>query len=158
MASMVTSEIVEDSPQADGRRHVRERHVDSVGAVYRVSYLAEQPDDVEAIAAARAPLLIEQSEQAEIRRNLDNALSDDVPAPTTLYTTSQQTGLALRELWKESIGRDAYRIAWYVNSFGLNDAQLMAFFGLTAGQLPAAKAKLTAFSAEYDAMQLAQGE
>lgn len=65
--AIITSEIVEDRVQCDGRRMVQERHVDHLGRVNDVFYMATASEDVYAFMLARVPML----EQQAIDRELD---------------------------------------------------------------------------------------
>lgn len=51
---IVSSKIIADQPQADGRRYITERHVDDLGAEMFVTYLAEKGADATAILPERA--------------------------------------------------------------------------------------------------------
>lgn len=46
--SIVSSIIVDDAPQKDGRRYITERHTDHLGKVYDVQYTARVNDDAQA--------------------------------------------------------------------------------------------------------------
>lgn len=157
--AIVNSQIVEDSPQADGRRHVRERHTDHVGGIWRVAYMAEESADVNATMAARVPVLEAQIKAGELERAIEFALQDGPGvSPPLNWSTNTEFGLALRERYKISTQRDAYRIGWYVDQFNLSDVQLRNFFGLTNGQVAAARAKLEDFAAKYETLLTSKGE
>lgn len=66
---IVTSLIVEDRVQVDGRRAIQERHVDHVGRVESVFYLAEAGADATAIMLARVPILEQQASDRELAQN-----------------------------------------------------------------------------------------
>jgi hypothetical protein len=66
---IVSSAIVEDRVQRDGRRSVQERHVDHLGGVQDVFYLAEAGADVAAMLPVRAALMDAQVAQAELDAN-----------------------------------------------------------------------------------------
>lgn len=51
---IISSELVSDSPQVDGRRRVNELHVSDAGEQFTFSYLADSSHDSEATLAARA--------------------------------------------------------------------------------------------------------
>ena len=76
MASITQSIIVEDSPQADSRRYVRERHTDNIGVVHEVLYLAEQGADASLMLPIRAAQIVTQLEEAENAANEAEALGD----------------------------------------------------------------------------------
>jgi hypothetical protein len=67
MLSIVSSSILEDRVQIDGRRHIHERHVDSAGTTYDYFWMAEADLDTSDILAARAAGLPDQ-----ILRQLEN--------------------------------------------------------------------------------------
>jgi len=66
---VVTSVIVEDRVQRDGRRSVQEQHTDHLGRVQDVFYLAEADADVAAMLPVRAALIDAQAAQAELDAN-----------------------------------------------------------------------------------------
>jgi len=49
----MTAEIIDDAPQADGRRYIRERHV-AYGVTQEFVYLGDAETNAEAVMAARA--------------------------------------------------------------------------------------------------------
>lgn len=54
---IISSIILENQPQSDGRRSVRERHTADDGTNYDACYLAEPGTDVNAVMVARVPIL-----------------------------------------------------------------------------------------------------
>lgn len=70
---IVSSKIVEDSPQKDGRRAVRELHVDSLGREQFVSYLAEKAAKLADMLPIRAAQIDEQLKAAEIAKAVEHA-------------------------------------------------------------------------------------
>lgn len=73
---IVNSTIIEDRAQVDGRRFVRERHTDNLGAIQEVSYLAEAGADVNAAMTARVATLDAQAKAKEISDNLQQSMGD----------------------------------------------------------------------------------
>jgi hypothetical protein len=69
--AIVSSTIVEDSRQIDGRRWIRERHVDQLGLEHIVMYLCEAAFDVPTAMAARAIQISADLANAEIQVVLD---------------------------------------------------------------------------------------
>lgn len=65
--NIVSSEIVEDSIQIDGRRQIRERHISSGGTVHEFVWMAEENQDVSAVTSNRAMELPDQ-----LLRELEN--------------------------------------------------------------------------------------
>lgn len=68
--SIVTSEIREDSTQADGRRHIREVHTDHVGVEHHFLWMADSGQDASAVLAARASALPARLAAREIEANM----------------------------------------------------------------------------------------
>lgn len=62
---IVSSQIVLDHQQVDGRRHVQERHIDHRGVVNNVFYLAEPGADANTALNARVPVLTQQLRERE---------------------------------------------------------------------------------------------
>lgn len=67
MITIISSEIVEDSTQIDGRRQIRERHISSGGTIHEFVWMAEQGQDVSEIISNRAMELPNQ-----LLRELEN--------------------------------------------------------------------------------------
>lgn len=67
---IVSSVVLEDRVQVDGRRSVSELHTDHLGVQYPVSYMAEAKDDVGVVLVARAAQLEADLAAAEIAANL----------------------------------------------------------------------------------------
>lgn len=57
MTAIVSSRIILDNTQADGRRVVIEQFTDDAGIVYQQSYMADETTDVNAKLAADADYL-----------------------------------------------------------------------------------------------------
>ncbi len=68
--SIETSEIVEDSIQIDGRRHIREVHTDHVGVEHHYVWMAEAGQDVDIVMSNRASRLPDHLAQQEIEANM----------------------------------------------------------------------------------------
>lgn len=76
--TIVTSVIISDDVQADGRRDIRERHTDDLGDIYPAHYLGEANTDANAVMLARVPFIEAQIEEVLIeatrRANKESAL------------------------------------------------------------------------------------
>ena len=156
--SIISSTIIEDSVQKDGRRWICERHVDHISEIFEIRYMAGAGTNINDIMTSRIVLLESESKRQELENNLANALSNDSPAPTTKYSTNAEFAALLREKFKISKGRDALRLGWYVESFNLTNNQLANLFGITVGQAATFQTKLDNMAASYEAMQLEVGE
>jgi hypothetical protein len=75
---IVSSQIVEDRLQSDGRRHVRERHTDNLGRVQDVVYMAESGANVTTAMNARVADLNAALIAAELAANAAEVMGDDV--------------------------------------------------------------------------------
>lgn len=53
MVEIVSSQILWDMPQVDGRRSVREEHTSVEGEVYTIDYMAEENEDINQTLANR---------------------------------------------------------------------------------------------------------
>lgn len=71
--AIIESSIAEDRMQIDGRRSVRERHVDETGAICEIDYLAEKKDDIEGMLPVRAAQLDADRARADEAQQLDQA-------------------------------------------------------------------------------------
>lgn len=78
---IISSIIVEDSPQADGRRQVRERHIDHIGCVQAIAYTAEVDVDINAVMIQRVPLLEQQAKDRELQSLEQKVLHGIDPFP-----------------------------------------------------------------------------
>lgn len=67
---IISSKVVEDQPQVDGRRSIHELHVDHLGEIYDVFYMAAEKDDVSAVLATRATQIEDDLAAAELAANL----------------------------------------------------------------------------------------
>ena len=71
MVAIVSSKIVEDAAQIDGRRHIREVHIDHTGHAHHFIWMAEATQDVSVVLSTRAAWLPGYLEQQEIEANLE---------------------------------------------------------------------------------------
>ncbi len=146
--SIVSSVIVEDVAQKDGRRSVRERHTDNLGLFHFVEYLAEAGADVNAAMTARVAQIEADMAAAEVNDNVLRAF--DQLSPTFNYSTVAQFRSALRQIYKNATAWDVVRLGKFINGLGLTDTQLTNIFGVSGAALTALKAKLVALAAKYD--------
>lgn len=88
--TIVSSVILENSIQRDGRSHITERHLDHLGKEYRVNYLASVGEDINSILAIHANQAWDNAVQREIDNFLLRLVDGTLPDPATLvfnYTT-----------------------------------------------------------------------
>lgn len=125
---IVASVIVEDAPQMDGRRWVRERHTDHLGAAHDVLYLALAEADAEAIMAARVSAIEAQLAAAEIAANVEEAASKAEPTLSFEHSSRAALNAALRERYRTSEQVEAVIIGAYFAQ--RPDDEVAAAFGL----------------------------
>ncbi len=84
------SQIIEDSPQADGRRWITEEHTDSTDKPHLIRYLAELGVDCESVMVARVTQVNQQLINSEISQYLDDVESG-IDVISKMYTETDQT-------------------------------------------------------------------
>jgi hypothetical protein len=143
MASIVSSKIIADLVQRDGRHWITERHVDNAGIEHLVTYLAAVGTDAAAVMAARVAQLAADIATGEITANVADVINrGSLASPSLVYSIAADNIAALREVYRTSTDRQAVMIGDYLSS--LSNAQLQTAFGLTAGQVTTLRsAKLT---------------
>lgn len=72
---VASSEIIEDAAQADGRRYIRERHVDHAGREHFATFLADAEYDAAAGLVASAERLSAQLRSQETQAVIQHCLS-----------------------------------------------------------------------------------
>ena len=154
---ILSSSVVVDAAQLDGRRHVIEHHTDHVGVIHPVFYLAEAGADVTLPLAARATQIADGLRETEVADNLGRILSGE---PLTAITTVHVDGATLRQrlrlLFQTATGEPACRLAVFLQS--LTDAQLRAIFGITQAQVPTLRTRLQARIDKLNALLAEAGE
>jgi hypothetical protein len=129
---IVSSTITHDNVQSDGRRAIRERHVDQVGLEYVFSYLGAAAIDAAATMAARVPGINASLISNEIARNIADVSRNGMFATITLnYSTAAANASALRAVYLNMIQAEAVMCGDYLNT--LSDAQIAAAFSITTG-------------------------
>lgn len=147
--SIVNSTIIEDRVQADGRRCVRERHVDHLGRAHDATYKAASGANVAAAMAARVVKIDAMLVERELNENEARALDGPFVGPTLQFCTAAQIRTRIRELYRTATAYGLCRLAWYIQRLSLTDNQLKTVFGVNDAQLPALKVKLAALEAKY---------
>ena len=72
---IVSSEIREDAAQVDGRRHIREVHMDHTGREHHFTWMAGLGQDAATILPTRAAWLTDRLAQQEIDANMQEVES-----------------------------------------------------------------------------------
>jgi|GEM_PF-6650443 len=92
---IISSNIIADSKQADGRRWVTEEHVDSGGVGHRVTYMSGAQADAESAMNARVASVDESLSESEISRYI-NRIERGLNVVGLDYTETDQAQRALR--------------------------------------------------------------
>lgn len=132
--TIVTSDFVAGPVQVDGRRWVRERHVDHMGVILTFDWLAPVGADITTAVSDRAALLPPQATAAEVEKDVGEITRlGSLATVTTNYALLGQVRAALRLAYKTAVGSDAAMLGDFLAS--LTDAQLQTLFAMTAGQV-----------------------
>jgi hypothetical protein len=140
--SIVSSIIVEDHAQVDGRRSVRERHTDHLGAVEDVSYLAEVGADVATAMTTRVAILEARAAETEMTRNIAFIVAGEYEKVTANYITVADARATIRALYQTENGEIIGRLAGFLLT--LTDAVLRTLFTLTQAQVNQLKTRMQA--------------
>lgn len=156
--AIVSSVLIERSPQHDGRFWAAERHTDQLGQTYEFRYLADAATDATAVMNARVPSINAELTAREIAANIAAVLADGSLAATTLnYSTMAANFAALRASYATMTRVDAIMTGDFLSS--LTNAQLMAAFGLTAPQVVTLRAnRLTPAAAAAATIRASAGQ
>ena len=133
-ATIANSVIASQSPQADGRIWVHERHTDTLGIIYDIFYLAADATGLAAHLSASAAQVLANAVASEIANNISSVETiGKFAVPTFAYSTVAQNVAALRIAYAAATQTQAIFIGDYLES--LTDVQLENAFGWTAGQV-----------------------
>lgn len=156
--AIVSSEILEDAVQKDGRRWIRELHIDQVARKYIRIYLTTAVADAAAALAAFAIQLAADIIATEILSNIADVTSNGSLATISLiYSTAAQNRAAGRAAYLTSTRVEAIMIGDFLSS--LTDGQLQTIFSMTAGQVTTLRTnKLTPAATTAAAIRAAAGQ
>ena len=145
------------SVQIDGRRWVREDHVDQSGVHHFADYLAAADADYVAIRTERALRLWERL----VAQEIEDAMRVDAN-PALVYATKTDFVPVFRETYRASVREECARLATWILARIVGgwatDTQVRNAFGLTVAQWNALKAKMTTLRDNWAAVQAAAGE
>ena len=154
---IVSSVIVEDRAQRDGRRRIREQHTDHLGKVIPFTYLAAAGFDATAAMNARVVAIQNDQRDAEITVNIARARLGS-SAFTFDYSTLAQNLVALRADFQTATGQTAAGLAKSVLGFNLSDAQYTTRFGVSGVQLTDLKTRLANMAGKFDDINAQAGQ
>lgn len=155
---IVSSVIVDTGVQKDGRKWVRERHVDHVGSLYERTYLAGGADDLDAALAAYALVLASNLTLAEIAANVAAVVANGSLANASMvHSTAAQNRAAGRSAYLSATRTEAIMIGDFLSS--LTDGQLQTIFSMSAGQVTTLRTnKLTPAASAAATIRAAAGQ
>lgn len=157
--SIVSSSFSVGHAQADGRRYVREEHVDHLGAVHAREYgPAPEGTNYAALRDAYAVMLAAALADGEF----DDRLGFVRPL-VLQHQTAAQFAARLRERYRSGEREGLARIAWWIveqiNAGNITDAQVRTAFGFTTIQYTTFKStKLVPAHDAWQAVLDARGE
>jgi len=155
--AITTSVVLWDQRQADGRRYVRERHTDHLGAAHDVDYLADAGQNVSNGLAASATLIATQLANADVARFIDEARTlGHLATPTVQHATVGQVQAGLREAFRATTGESAAGLGAWIHT--LTNTRLQALFGLDATQVLVLRTRLGELRTTWDRIRAAMGE
>lgn len=133
--AIVSSSILSDSPQKDGRRWIVAQFTDQAGQVYTQTYLAPDAQfDIAARLAADATAIGLQLAAGEIAANISAVTTlGSLATPTFVYSAVAANVAALRAAYQTATQVQAIMMGDFLSS--LTSGQLQTAFGLTALQV-----------------------
>ena len=153
---ITASTIIEDSPQRDRRRHVRERHVDHTAVAHEVTYMAGAGTDVQAVMTARVSQIEARLTARELTANEVIVLNATGESIRFVHSTRNDFIQRIRDLFRVVIALEAANLAAYLLT--LTDAQLRMIFNMTQEQVDELKTRLQAKVDRRDALHAEAGE
>ena len=116
----ITSTILEDRPQIDGRRAVREQHADAFGHSSVVEYLAEADTDAAAMLAIHAEQAAAQFVAAETQALIDFVKAGNDPRGFAFQNVEPSAGfVAVLEYFTACPSVEAFDFATVVMGFDI---------------------------------------
>lgn len=152
---IVSSVIVEDRVQADGRRQVRERHTDHLGKVVDISYRAMPGADANAAMAARVNGLEANLAATELVEIVQRIRAGRRFGGTPDYTTIPNIAARVADVYLGAPGVYAANFAEWLN--GRTDALLRNVFGIGQPAIAGLRARFVELVALRDAIESQAG-
>lgn len=152
---IISSQIIEDSEQADGRRWVTEEHADSNGESYRVPYLTLSGANVTVNMNAMIVKINERLVERELSRYLHRIEQGKniIGLPYTETTQTQRAIEFLKWAKQKALDHDHQALRYAHNIIDqFTEAQIDGLLGIGKG------AKVKAWAEKIRAMKLAMDE
>ena len=157
MSPIISSVVVSDQPQIDGRRWIRERHTDHMAVVYFRDYVAVAGLVIADGFPAVVAILNQHLTDAEIARDLANIYErGNLAVVTTNYVTLVDIRTALREAYRTVTREQAFALGAFLNT--LTNTQLGTLFGVSGAGLTALRNRLQIKATQWAEYLAAGGE
>jgi len=154
---IISSQVIEDSVQHDGRRWIRERHIDQLGLFYERVYMVESNVIIANGFPAIVALLNNQLIDTEIEMNFKRIYaSGDLAVVSIQYATLADIQAALRAAYKTIVREQAFALGAFFNT--LTNTQLGTLFGVSGGALSSLRTRLTTKASQWAEYIAAVGE
>lgn len=154
---IVSSEIIEDSPQADGRRWITEQHVDQLGLAYEFRYLADADADPAGRLASRAAELDAELTAVEIAANLSAVLADGPAAQLTFSYSTQVQSIAAMAAQADALG--PWQMVLLGQFLAAQPIELLTgLIGMSADQVVALQGTVDSVAATLATLRIVVGE
>lgn len=132
--AIVSSVLIETSPQRDGRFWSGERHTDQLGLIYEFRYLAAEGTNATTVMTGRVGSINADLTAREIAANLAAIETLGAQAAVTFsYSTAAQNAAAVRAAYQSMTQTRAIFTGEFLGA--LADVQLETAFGLTQAQV-----------------------
>jgi hypothetical protein len=156
---IVASIVLEDAPQVDGRRWIRERHTDQVGVQHFRAYMVAAGVNVPATFPATVAILDPQLKVDEFNVNLVLIFEKgDLATPVWQHLTIAEAGTPMRNAYKAATREQSYALGAFLDT--LTNVQLANMFGYgnPSAQLTNLRNNVTAKRAQWHDYIAAVGE
>jgi hypothetical protein len=125
---IISSIVLEDRPQAGGRRWIRERHTDQVNGDHFREYICAIGFDVPATFPTTVAILNQQLKIWEFDTNLQLIFArGDLATPVWVHLTIQEAGGPMRNAYRTSTREQAFALGAFLDT--LTNQQLANMFG-----------------------------
>jgi len=152
----LTSSYVVEHAQSDGRKWVREKHVDAFAREHFLTYLSTDAMDRDAILASHGTNLEENLKQQDFQKCLE---FDTV---STEYASNTEIAAYVRERYRNGPPEEVVKIARWIRrriaSGQFTETQVRNVFGLTITQWNNLFAKMAILEDALNTVEGAEGE
>ena len=156
---IVTSTVVDDRPQVDGRRWIQEQHTDQLGVKHSRAYVAAAGVNVPATFPQTQAILNQQLKTDEFSKNLAVIYDrGDLATPLWQHLTIQEAGGPMREAYRTATREQAFALGAFLDT--LTNAQLANMFGFAnpSAQLTNLRNNVAAKRTQWHDYLAAEGE